>query len=156
MKRTERDLQIAFSKLLNRVRASNSWSAQSFEKCSQSVTNVSKSEAHRFQKAMLEFGYLKKSNDHRKFNPDFDIRVWKNEDLLFDMIKNILECSDIIQSRGRKTGISPYKKSEPKEESTVEVAKEPIQEQPLTLSEAIKLVKEIALKEGLSVTITLQ
>lgn len=155
VKRTERDFQLALIKLLNRVRASNDWSALSFEKCAKSIINCTQAEARRFQRTMVEFNYIIIGGDHRKSSPNFDVKVWKNEDLMLHMIVDILKCNpDVMKTRGRKAGISPYKKEKPDEEITgheafilEESEQEDIESDPyagITLTDAINLLREMA------------
>lgn len=93
---------LAFSKLLNRVKFQNNWNSTTFESCSEKTENVTKSEAFRFYKALVELGYLVKSG--RTYKPVFDSKIWYDEDYRLNIIKNILEDQLIIQNRGRVKG----------------------------------------------------
>lgn len=97
-----REILLAFSKLLNRVKFQNNWSLSTFEKCAERTDGVTKSEATRFYKAIVELGYLVKSG--RSYKPAFDIKVWHDEDFRLNIIKNILEEHPVIQQRGRVKG----------------------------------------------------
>lgn len=98
----EREKLIAFSKLLNRVKFQNTWNPDTFSKCADKTENVSKSEAIRFYKALVELGYLVKSG--RVFKPSFDTKIWSDEDYRLNIIKSILEDQPVIQKRGRVKG----------------------------------------------------
>lgn len=113
----KREKLLAFSKLLNRVKFQNNWNSTTFESCSEKTENVTKSEAFRFYKVLVELGYLVKSG--RTYKPAFDSKIWHNEDYRHNIIKNILEDQPIIQKRGRVKG-KVYDK--PKE-AVVEIVK---------------------------------
>lgn len=98
----QRERLIAFSKLLNRVKFQNIWNSDTFAACADKTENVSKSEAIRFYKALVELGYLVKSG--RVFKPSFDTKIWHDEDYRLNIIKNILEDQPVIQKRGRVKG----------------------------------------------------
>lgn len=98
----KRETLIAFGKLLNRVRFQGTWNPETFMKCSSKTDNVSKSEAFRFYKALVELGYLIKSG--RTYKPSFDTRIWHDDDYRLNIIKNILEDQPVIQKRGRVKG----------------------------------------------------
>lgn len=98
----KREILIAFGKLLNRVRFQGTWNPETFMKCSSKTDNVSKSEAFRFYKALVELGYLIKSG--RTYKPSFDTRIWHDDDYRLNIIKNILEDQPVIQKRGRVKG----------------------------------------------------
>ena len=98
----KREKLLAFSKLLNRVKFQNNWNSTTFESCSEKTENVTKSEAFRFYKALVELGYLVKSG--RTYKPAFDSKIWHDEDYRLNIIKNILEDQPVIQKRGRVKG----------------------------------------------------
>lgn len=98
----EREKLIAFGKLLNRVKFQNTWNSDTFTKCADKIENVSKSEAFRFYKALIELGYLVKSG--RSFKPSFDAKIWHDEDYRLNIIENVLEDQPVIQKRGRVKG----------------------------------------------------
>ena len=102
-----REKLLAFSKLLNRVKFQNNWSLNTFTICAERTDGVTKSEAIRFYKAIVELGYLIKSG--RYYKPTFDNKVWHDDDFRLNIIKNILEDKEIIQKRGRVKG-KPYDK----------------------------------------------
>ena len=103
--RTEREFHIALTHLLDRVRALNSWSADSFKKAATHVANVKQSEAYRFQKAMLDMNYIVPGSNKTTLKPDFDPNYYKNTDACISFIKSILEVNpDIVQQCGPKKG----------------------------------------------------
>lgn len=104
-KRTEREFHIALGKLLDRVRVQNSWSKDSFHKAAKHVANVSQAEAVRFFKALTKTEYLKQGSDKRKLTQNFKANVWKNQDAMIAIVKEILLMDpDILQERGPKKG----------------------------------------------------
>lgn len=104
--RTEREFMIALTHLLDRVRVSNrSWSIDTFREAATHIANISKSEASRFQQAMLDMNLLKQAGDKRKLTSNFDVKIYKNTDACLGLISEILEMyPDIIQQRGPKKG----------------------------------------------------
>lgn len=98
----KREKILAFSKLLNRVKFQNNWSLNTFTICAERTDGVTKSEAIRFYKAIVNLGYLVKSGRHYK--PTFDNKVWHDDDFRLNIIKNILEDQPVIQKRGRVKG----------------------------------------------------
>jgi len=143
--RTERELHIALGKLLDKVRVQNQWNINSFREASTHVVNISKSEASRFYQALVNSNLLTPGSDKRKLAPNWEQRIWRNEDARIGFIREILEINpDIVQKRGPKfTKI---------EQSTVEqpvVIEEPI----LSSFTAQQLVEELRAR-GYSVTAT--
>lgn len=138
----KRETLIAFGKLLNRVRFQGTWNPETFMKCSSKTDNVSKSEAFRFYKALVELGYLVKSG--RTYKPSFDTRIWHDDDYRLNIIKNILEDQDIIQKRGRVKG-----KIYNRPVTTAIVVPEPVN--PLASISAKELVAELR-SRGFEVT----
>ena len=138
----KRETLIAFGKLLNRVRFQGTWNPDTFMKCSSKTDNVSKSEASRFYKALIDLGYLVKIG--RSYKPSFDTRIWHDDDYRLNIIKNILEDQDVIQKRGRVKG-----KIYNKPVTTAIVVPEPIN--PLTNISAKELVAELR-NRGFEVT----
>lgn len=138
----KREKLIAFGKLLNRVKFQNIWNSDTFAACAEKTEGVSKSEAIRFYKALVELGYLIKSG--RIFKPVFDTKIWSDEDFRLNIIKNILQDQPVIQKRGRVKG-KVY--DQPKEE-IIEVAN-PVN--PLESFAAEDLVKELR-SRGFEVT----
>lgn len=98
----KREKLIAFSKLLNRVKFQNIWNSDTFATCAEKTEGVSKSEAIRFHKALVQLGYLIKNG--RVFNPIFDTKIWHDDDFRLNIIKNILDDQPVIQKRGRVKG----------------------------------------------------
>ena len=98
----KREKLLAFSKLLNRGKFQKNWGLSTFEKCAERTDGVSKSEAIRFYKAIVNLGYLVKSGRHYK--PTFDNKVWHDDDFRLNIIKNILDDQPVIQKRGRVKG----------------------------------------------------
>ena len=98
----KRERLIAFSKLLNRVKFQNIWNSDTFAACAEKTEGISKSEAIRFHKALVQLGYLIKNG--RVFNPIFDTKIWHDDDFRLNIIKNILEDQPVIQKRGRVKG----------------------------------------------------
>lgn len=158
-KRTDREFHIALGKLLDRVRVQNSWSAQSFTEAAKHVTNVSKSEAFRFFKALEDMNLLMPASDKRKLAPNFDVIIWKNEDKRISLIKDILEIHpDILQSRGRVKGKHYPKRTFSHVEEITDIAViEPIEEtvNPLEYFSAQALVEELR-SRGFTVTASRQ
>lgn len=138
----KREVLIAFGKLLNRVRFQGTWNPDTFMKCSSKTDNVSKSEASRFYKALVELGYLVKIG--RSYKPSFDTRIWHDDDYRLNIIKNILESQPVIQKRGRVKG-----KVYDKPVTTAVVVPEPVN--PLTSISAKELVAELR-NRGFEVT----
>lgn len=138
----KRETLIAFGKLLNRVRFQGTWNPETFMKCSSKTDNVSKSEAFRFYKALVELGYLIKSG--RTYKPSFDTRIWHDDDYRLNIIKNILEDQPVIRKRGRVKG-KVLDKLAPR----VLVVSEPVN--PLTSISAKELVAELR-NRGFEVT----
>ena len=155
--KTGREFQLALGKLLDRVRVNNSWSESSFKEASTHVVGVSKSEAYRFYKALVDMNLLKPSTDKRKLTPNFDVIIWKNEDRKLGLIRELLEMFPIEQHRGRVKGKSyPKKNVAPVVTTMAEVAvvlKEEIN--PLSAFSAQDLVRELR-DRGYVVTATRQ
>lgn len=138
----QREKLIAFSKLLNRIKFQNTWNPDTFAACAEKTENISKSEAIRFYKALVELGYLVKSG--RVFKPSFDTKIWHDEDYRLNIIKNILEDQPVIQKRGRVKG-----KVYDKPATTAVVVSEPVN--PLASISAKELVAELR-SRGFDVT----
>lgn len=103
-KRTEREFHIALGRLLDRVRVQNSWSKDSFHDAAKHVANVTPAEAARFFKALTKTEYLKQGSDKRRLTQNFKQHIWKNQDAMIAVVKEILETEDITRSRGPKLG----------------------------------------------------
>lgn len=130
----KREKLIAFSKLLNRVKFQGNWSVTTFEKCSEKTEGISKSEATRFYKALIHFGYLAKHG--KVYRPAFDSKLWHDQDYCLNIIKSILDDQPIIQKRGRIKG-----KAYNKPVSTAIVLTEPVN--PLAKISSKELVAEL-------------
>lgn len=98
----KREKLLAFSKLLNRVKFQNNWSVNTFAICAEKTDGISKSEAIRFYKAIVNLGYLVKAG--RSYRPAFDVKIWHDDDFRLNIIKNILEDQPVVQKRGRVKG----------------------------------------------------
>lgn len=153
-KRTDREFHIALGKLLDRVRFQNSWNAGSFINAAVHVKNVSKSEAARFYKALVDMNLLTPGTDKRRLTPNFDVVIWKNEDKRIGFVKEILEMyPDIIQKKGPIKG-THYSKRTVSHVEEVETAIEVVQEEvvnPLEYFTAQDLVTELR-NRGYAVT----
>ena len=100
--KTERELQLSLGKLLNQVRIQNAWNEKSFMSAARAA-GVSKAEAYRFFKALGEMNLLKRDKQKRCIVPQFNVNIWKNEDLKMMLIKDIMEMfPNLQQKRGRK------------------------------------------------------
>lgn len=157
-KRTEREFHIALGKLLDRVRVQNSWSEQSFISAAKHVANVIPSEALRFYKALVEMNLLIPGSNRRKLAPNFDANIYRNMDKMIAFVKDIIEIyPNIIQKKGRKTGIKYLKKQEeivyPIMSADLEVIEEMVN--PLTQFTPQDLVQELR-NRGYKVTATRQ
>ena len=100
---TQREFQLALSKLLNHVKVQNSWSIASFEKCAKS-SGVTKSEASRFYKALVEMDLLRFDKQRKAMIANFNVAVWQNEDTKLGLIRDIMEIFPLKQQRGRVKG----------------------------------------------------
>lgn len=100
---TQREFQLALSKLLNHVKVQNSWNAASFEKCAKS-SGVSKSEASRFYKALVEMDLLRFDKQRKAMIANFNVAIWQNEDTKLGLIRDIMEMFPLKQQRGRVKG----------------------------------------------------
>lgn len=136
-KRTEREFHIALGKLLDRVRIQNSWSKGSFHDAAKHVANVTPSEAVRFFKALTKTTYLKPSSDKRRLTQNFNASIWKNQDAMLAVVKEVLGLDDnIILSRGPKLGSHRKPKAKTSDEILYPVACS-------TESDIIEVIEEI-------------
>lgn len=102
--KTPRELQLALGRLLDRIKVINNWSYRSFMNASQ-TSNVTKSEAYRFYKALVEMKLIIFNKHRRRTEANFDVQIWHNEDLKLLLVKDIMEMyPDIQQQRGRVKG----------------------------------------------------
>ena len=148
-KRTEREFHIALGKLLDRVRVQNSWNKDSFYDAAKHVANVTPSEAARFFKALTKTEYLKQGSDKRRLTQNFKQHIWKNQDAMIAVVKEILGTDDIVLSRGPKKG-SHRKPKTYIEPLALEVVQKEIVN-PLSYFEAKDLVEELR-NRGYAVT----
>lgn len=99
-----KDFQAALSTLLNQVRLENKWNESTFMKVANS-SGISKSEASRFYKALVEMQLIIYDKQRHGMIPQFDSNIWKNEDSKMMLIKEIMEMFPNLQKiRGRVKG----------------------------------------------------
>jgi hypothetical protein len=104
MKTTKETFQAALSTLLNQVRIQNKWNEATFIKVANS-SGISKSEASRFYKALVEMQLIIYDKQRHGMVPQFDQNIWKNEDNKNMLIKEIMEMFPNLQkARGRVKG----------------------------------------------------
>lgn len=116
--KTEREFQLALGKLLNQVRISNNWNSESFMSAAK-IAGVSKAEAYRFFKALVEMNLLKRDKKRRCAAPNFNVNIWQNEDRKMMLIKDIMEMfPNIQQKRGPKQVFVQRKQVEKRFEQT--------------------------------------
>lgn len=102
--KTTKDFQAALSTLLNQVRLENKWNESTFIKVANS-SGISKSEASRFYKALIEMQLIIYDKQRHGMTPQFDSNIWKNEDSKMMLIKEIMEMFPNLQkTRGRVKG----------------------------------------------------
>ena len=102
--KTVEKFQSALSTLLNQVRIENKWNESTFIKVSNS-SGISKSEASRFYKALVEMQLIIYDKQRHGMVPQFDPNIWKNEDSKAMLIKEIMEMFPNLQkARGRVKG----------------------------------------------------
>lgn len=102
--KTTKEFQSALSTLLNQVRLENKWNESTFLKVANS-SGISKSEASRFYKALIEMQLIIYDKQHHSMVPKFDQNIWKNEDSKMILIKEIMEMFPHLQKvRGRVKG----------------------------------------------------
>lgn len=102
--KTTKDFQAALSTLLNQVRLENKWNESTFIKVANS-SGISKSEASRFYKALVEMQLIIYDKQRHGMIPQFDSNIWKNEDSKMMLIKEIMEMFPNLQKiRGRVKG----------------------------------------------------
>lgn len=103
MEQKERQFQLALGKLLNRVRVQNTWNEATFTNNAES-SGVSKSEASRFYKALVEMDLLHFDKQRRTMIANFNVAIWQNEDTKLGLIRDIMEMFPLKQQRGRIKG----------------------------------------------------
>lgn len=102
--KTVEKFQSALSTLLNQVRIENKWNESTFIKVANS-SGISKSEASRFYKALVEMQLIIYDKQRHGMIPQFDSNIWKNEDSKTMLIKEIMEMFPNLQKiRGRVKG----------------------------------------------------
>lgn len=102
--KTPRELQLALGHLLDRVKFANKWSDTTFTNAAK-ASGLTKSEAYRFYKALVEMKLLVFDKHRRTTLAYFDVQIWHNEDMKMMLIKDIMEMfPDIQQQRGRVKG----------------------------------------------------
>lgn len=185
MKTTEREQMLMLAKLMSKVNKSNNWTLDQFQKCATSVCvkespasrecHLKKSEASRFYAYLQEHDYLRPAADKRKNKPNFDSKIWINEDVRMDWLRDVVQCSDIFQNPGRKPGQKISKKEPDLLEGYNQVtgewdylpesAVEPVKEERNPLYEILDKIdpfvimsylKERASNKGLEITIKLK
>lgn len=149
-KRTDREFHIALGKLLDRVRVQNSWSKDSFHDAAKHVANVTPAEATRFFKALTKTEYLKQGSDKRRLTQNFKQHIWKNQDAMIAVVKEILETEDITRSRGPKKGSHRKPKTTTETPIVLEIVPEEVVN-PLEYFTAQDLVAELR-SRGYAVT----
>ena len=102
--KTAEKFQSSLSTLLNQVRLENKWNESTFMKVANS-SGLSKSEASRFYKALIEMQLIIYDKQRHGMVPQFDSNIWKNEDSKMMLIKEIMEMFPNLQKiRGRVKG----------------------------------------------------
>ena len=102
--KSERELQIALGHLLDRVKFINKWTDKAFMEAA-NASGVTKSEAYRFYKALVQLKVLVFDKHRRTTVAYFDVQIWHNEDAKMMFIKDIMEMfPNIQQKRGRVKG----------------------------------------------------
>ena len=102
--KTAEKFQSSLSTLLNQVRIQNKWNESTFMKVANS-SGISKSEASRFYKALVEMQLIIYDKQRHGMVPQFDSNIWKNEDSKMMLIKEIMEMFPNLQKiRGRVKG----------------------------------------------------
>ena len=102
--KSDRELQIALGHLLDRVKFINTWTDKAFMEAAKAV-DLTKSEAYRFYKALVQLKVLVFDKHRRKTVAYFDVQIWHNEDVKMMFIKDIMDMfPDIQQKRGRVKG----------------------------------------------------
>lgn len=103
MEQKERQFQLALGKLLNRVRVQNTWNEATFTNNAES-SGVSKSEASRFYKALVDMGLLRFDKQRKAMVANFNVAIWQNEDTKLGLIRDIMAMFPLKQQRGRVKG----------------------------------------------------
>lgn len=102
--KTAEKFQSSLSTLLNQVRLENKWNESTFMKVANS-SGISKSEASRFYRALVEMQLIIYDKQRHGMMPQFDQNIWKSEDSKTMLIKEIMEMFPNLQKiRGRVKG----------------------------------------------------
>ena len=102
--KTAEKFQSSLSTLLNQVRLENKWNESTFMKVA-NTSGISKSEASRFYKALIEMQLIIYDKQRHGMVPQFDSNIWKNEDSKMMLIKQIMEkFANLQKIRGRVKG----------------------------------------------------
>ena len=102
--KTAEKFQSSLSTLLNQVRIQNKWNESTFMKVA-NPSGLSKSEASRFYKALIEMQLIIYDKQRHGMVPQFDSNIWKNEDSKMMLIREIMEMFPNLQKvRGRVKG----------------------------------------------------
>lgn len=110
--KTTREFQLALGKLLDQVRFQNKWNEATFKTVAHTV-GISKSEASRFYRALVELNLVTFDKHRRTMVAQININIWKNEDRKLMLIKEIMDMfPNLQQSRGRVKGKEYTKKIE--------------------------------------------
>lgn len=102
--KTAREFQLALGKLLDQVRFQNKWNEPTFQKVAHTV-GISKSEATRFYRALVEMNLIVFDKQRRTMMAHFNVVIWKNEDSKLMLVREIMEMyPNLQQTRGRVKG----------------------------------------------------
>lgn len=137
MEQKERQFQLALGKLLNRVRVQNTWNEAAFTNNAES-SRVSKSEASRFYKALVDMGLLRFDKQRKAMIANFNVAIWQNEDTKLGLIRDIMAMFPLKQQRGRVKG-----KVYPVKDKTIPAATKSAEVNPLSQFSAVDLVAEL-------------
>lgn len=135
MEQKERQFQLALGKLLNRVRVQNTWNEAAFTNNAES-SGVSKSEASRFYKALVDMGLLRFDKQRKAMIANFNVAIWQNEDTKLGLIRDIMAMFPLKQQRGRVKGKVYPVKAKTEVTNVAEV-------NPLSQFSAVDLVAEL-------------
>lgn len=138
MEQKERQFQLALGKLLNRVRVQNTWNEATFTNNAES-SGVSKSEASRFYKALVDMGLLRFDKQRKAMIANFNVTIWQNEDTKLGLIRDLMAMFPLKQQRGRVKGKVYPVKTAPEVTNVVET-------NPLSQFSAQDLVAELRRK----------
>lgn len=110
--KTERAFQLALSNLLDRLKVHNKWNKETFVNLA-NASGISKAEACRFYKALVDMNLLYFDKNCRSMKTQFNINIWQNEDSKLLLIKEIMDMfPELQQPRGRVKGKVYVKKEE--------------------------------------------